>query len=345
MFYNENSPMVIFSLSFDEIEFKNNIQNEFSYITKDFLMNIFKKNEITNVDDVILVDIKEHFNFPVILMFIPYEDNKIVCIPKNNIIHNQRKKNKVLEVNLREPMTSIFSMFPVLADNINNEKTEKAITNLESMQRQSYVLLKNINNISLANKLLMGDEFSLVSVDISSAIKSIIDSVNQVLTGVKINFQIQDNLIIKVSKNLITNGILALISNSIKFKKEKVEINIEIFEKNNRCVINYSDNSIGIKDEIISDVFNSYFSKDPYNEEELSFDTGVGLFILKTAVQTAKGNIFLTSEHSKGVKYSISIPIDNSMEDVFLSKASDFLFNRYSEVFIQLSEFCILPDL
>ncbi len=345
MIFNNDEPMIIISNDTEIIEFKNNIQIKFPFITKELVKAIIIKNNIKNIQDIVFMDIKEFCNKPLILVFFEFEKDKILCLVKNSVVFNQKEKNRVMEVNLREPITSIFSMFPVLADNINKDKTEKAMQNLEAMQRQSYILLKNINNISLTNRILQGEEFLSSNIDLSSFLKSLTMSVSEVINNIEIKTNIKDGLIIKASKHLLSAGILALISNSIKYKQEKIIINIELYEKKGRCVIVYKDNSIGIKDELVTEVFNSYYSKDPHNDSEFSHDIGVGLFILKTAIENAKGTVFLTSEFSKGVNYSISIPINNDTEDVLLSKSSDYLMNRYSEMFVQLSEYCILPDL
>ncbi|MBE6866646.1 MAG: HAMP domain-containing histidine kinase, partial [Ruminococcaceae bacterium] len=144
----------------------------------------------------------------------------------------------------------------------------------------------------------------------------------------------------------LSTAILNLISNSINFAAdENVEIEIKLVKDTNRAVFSYKDNSKGIKEQYLADVFKPYFSKDPFADGEKDPSMGLGLFIAKTAFEQTGGRMMLTSSFGNGVRYNISIPLVKDADIVMESSTTDFLLNRYSELFVQLCDSCTLPSL
>ncbi len=325
------------------IKVNQEIQKKYELLTPRLIKNTFL-DKLDDTKQNVVFDLYSLLGLPLSLVLF-FDDEAIYCLVAENETEYAVNKEIIFSSSLREPLTGIFSLFPVIIDNINSNKNQKAIDNLQAMYKQTYIALRNVSNISLVNRILAKEEFKIDNIDFSQLLNSILKTLPAIIPNLKLNIEIEDNIYIKANKQLLTNGILMLISNSIKFKKdEMIIIDITLKENNKNCILKYKDNSIGIKDELIEKVFLPYYSKDPYNDGEMSFDMGMGLFILKTAVDVAKGNILLTSEFSKGVLYNITFKTND--EDLFIqSKPTDYLLNRYSEVFIQLSENCILPDM
>lgn len=96
-----------------------------------------------------------------------------------------------------------------------------------------------------------------------------------------------------------------LISNSIKYMDEhKPENRIDIeADVSDHIVIVYSDNGIGIYKDYVPRVFDMF-----YRGTHLSEGAGLGLYIVKEAVEKLHGSIHLESEERKGVKFTIKIP-------------------------------------
>ncbi|MEG2082539.1 MAG: HAMP domain-containing sensor histidine kinase, partial [Oscillospiraceae bacterium] len=229
-----------------------------------------------------------------------------------------------------------------------NCETEKANKNLQSLYEKAYIMLKNVNNISLAAKLSSKEELTASLVDFSSLVESAFKGAEMVLPSyVKISTEIQSGAIVKGNSALLSNGMFNLLLNSIEYKKEgNVEIQVKLKLAGDRCVLTYSDNSLGIKPTVAPFIFDFYYSHNPYDDGEKSTKLGLGLFIAKAAIENANGSFIFQSEFDGGVKYGISIPLcNNDGGDVLKSKPKDFVMNRYSEMFVQLCEYCTLPDL
>ena len=209
------------------------------------------------------------------------------------------------------------------------------------------MIIKSVNNMSLASKLISGRKFNLELINFSQLLKNSLQSASMVLPSYcSIDFDISENCFIKGSESVLSIGIFNLILNSIDYKKEdSVKISVSLRKEKGRIIFVYKDNSIGIKPELQQEVFKPYFTKNPYNDGEFNETMGLGLFILKCAVEQAGGNILLSTEFSEGVKYIISLPQTEETDGVFKSRSQNFILNKYSDMFVQLCKYCNLPDL
>jgi signal transduction histidine kinase len=97
-----------------------------------------------------------------------------------------------------------------------------------------------------------------------------------------------------------------LISNSIRYQNPQaaepyVEVNVDVSES--AADIRVRDNGIGIDKENQEKVFNMF-----YRVSSKSIGSGLGLYIVKEAVEKLHGAIELRSEPGKGCEFSIHLP-------------------------------------
>ena len=66
---------------------------------------------------------------------------------------------------------------------------------------------------------------------------------------------------------------------------------------------------------------------------------------VKNAFEAAGGKIMTSSVFGKGIKYIVTMPAVADNGRILESNSSEFLLNRYSELFVQLCDSCQLPML
>jgi signal transduction histidine kinase len=96
-----------------------------------------------------------------------------------------------------------------------------------------------------------------------------------------------------------------LISNAIKYadsNKQEMNVSIKTYYIDGFHKIEVSDNGIGINDEYKDNIFKMYFGT---NKNKGS---GLGLYIVKEAVENIKGNISVSSQSNIGSKFIVTIP-------------------------------------
>jgi signal transduction histidine kinase len=97
-----------------------------------------------------------------------------------------------------------------------------------------------------------------------------------------------------------------LISNAIKYRQlytEGSEIQIKIHVDHLRADISFSDNGIGIDDKNLTKIFDMF-----YRATEQSDGSGIGLYIVKNAVDKLGGQINVASKVDQGTRFSILLP-------------------------------------
>lgn len=96
-----------------------------------------------------------------------------------------------------------------------------------------------------------------------------------------------------------------LISNAIKYQKQEEtnkKVNIVIKVKSDVAQITISDNGMGILNEHLEKIFTQFF------KVKTNHGTGLGLFIVKEALNKINGKISVSSDLSEGTTFKIIIP-------------------------------------
>lgn len=97
-----------------------------------------------------------------------------------------------------------------------------------------------------------------------------------------------------------------LINNAIKYSTTKKVINIEFLNENNELIVEVQDFGLGIPSEYKDKLFTSFVRANNVAAVE---GTGLGLTIVKKAVDMHKGNIFFTSEVNVGSTFWVHLPL------------------------------------
>lgn len=104
--------------------------------------------------------------------------------------------------------------------------------------------------------------------------------------------------------SLILNN---LISNAVKYQKPENELQIvklKVNANNHKAVIHIEDNGIGILSEHLNNIFKMFFRSRTNNMP----GTGIGLYIVKEALDRIGGDITVNSVYEKGTTFIITIP-------------------------------------
>ncbi len=108
---------------------------------------------------------------------------------------------------------------------------------------------------------------------------------------------------IKFSRKNMRSILYNLISNGIKFRGTETPIvNIKTYIDKGNIVLTVNDNGKGIPKKELNKIFKMYGRVD--NEIE---GQGVGLYLIKKIIETAKGSIIVESEPDKGTTFTIKI--------------------------------------
>ncbi|WP_428232041.1 sensor histidine kinase [Flavobacterium sp.] len=203
---------------------------------------------------------------------------------------------------LRSPITSLKGLIEItqLEDDIDQIKDYLRLMH-QSLAKQDQFINDIIDYSKNKRKQVIIEPVSLREL-FEEAISQLmhIENANRITFTQEILVdQIQsDGLRLKI---IISN----LISNAIKYadnSKLEMFISIKTYFSDGCNKIEVADNGIGINDEFKDSIFEMYFGT---NKNKGS---GLGLYIVKEAVENIKGNIAVFSESTIGSKFIVTIP-------------------------------------
>lgn len=98
-----------------------------------------------------------------------------------------------------------------------------------------------------------------------------------------------------------------LISNAIKYRKDSTrfqpEVTVKVHVDNLRADISFSDNGIGIEEKDLTRIFEMF-----YRATDKSDGSGIGLYIVKNAIEKLGGQINVASKPGQGTRFNIILP-------------------------------------
>lgn len=151
-------------------------------------------------------------------------------------------------------------------------------------------------------------EVSVSKVDLEQLIQETFDDLNY-LPGAK---DVQLNLKIEGAEFFtdpwrVSEIFRNLISNAIKYRQLEEgfvpEVYIKVHIDNLRADISFSDNGIGIDEHDLAKIFEMF-----YRATEQSDGSGIGLYIVKNAVDKLGGKISVASKSGHGTRFNIILP-------------------------------------
>jgi len=203
---------------------------------------------------------------------------------------------------LRSPLGTILNLINVVED-------EEDINELKSFMQMIKTSAIKMNEFIL-DTLTYSQNARTPVVTENIHWKNLIDEVVGTNVNSKSAIRIVEDIsvsgIFSSDKNRIEIILNNLVGNAIKYHKKDSEdrwIKIKLTGNNESCTIEVSDNGQGIKAEALPKIFDMFF-----RATTSAPGTGLGLHILKEAVQKISGNVEVESELDKGTKFTVTLP-------------------------------------
>jgi len=255
---------------------------------------------------VIIYGVPVHFEDETIGIFGVYVDITSQKITEEELkIRNTELDNFVYKVShdLRAPLSSVLGLVN-LAQHPGNEDDPKAYLKIigEKVNQLDHFIsdvLSHSKNLKLdiKNGQVLFDEI----VDTAFRNLSYMEGADQIRKEVQItgsDFYSDPWRIEEIFRNLI--------SNAIKYRKldsASHEIKVSITIEQNQAIISFRDNGIGINRQNLTKVFDMF-----YRASEQSGGSGLGLYIVKNAVEKLGGRVTVGSEPGEYTIFEIVLP-------------------------------------
>ena len=246
--------------------------------------------------------------------FKKYSEAHIDLIFNKREIENQELKTANYELDrfvystshdLRAPLNSMLGLIEIAKDDTNEDITREHLIMLKRSAKKLDGFICDILDYSRNARMEVAMEeinFKELITDITENLKFIGDN-NRAIEFIT---EISGETSIYSDKNRLITILGNLISNAIRYQNAQianpyVRIQIQISQTETRIVI--EDNGIGMSEEVHSKIFDMF-----YRVSHESVGSGLGLYIVKEAVNKLNGEIKVESEVGVGSTFLIKIP-------------------------------------
>ncbi len=241
------------------------------------------------------------------------EQQAIILQKNDELLQLNQTKDKFLSIiahDLRSPFNALLGLLQDLIENNANYTEEEKMLLLQKTYQSSnntFNLLVNLLDWAMAQRNGLKNNPSLVEVD--EVVKRVFQVLESRASQKHISLQphVDSGLQVWVDPNILTNILINLVNNAIKFTPDDGAIRVSGRNLADEVLICVEDNGIGIPANQLDQLFklDSDFRRQGTSGEQ---GTGLGLILVKEFVNVCGGKINVESEQGKGSRFCLTLP-------------------------------------
>lgn len=209
---------------------------------------------------------------------------------------------------LRSPLSSIMGLINLATLDRDPEALQEYLSKIEGRVKKLDDFICSMLDYARVNRV----EVNHQPVDLVALAKSCIHELEYLDNFQKVKAEIicdSKSLVHSLDKLRLKIIFSNIISNAYKYFNSDVRsyLKVTIDSSGSDIRIQFKDNGIGIKDEHKDKIFNMF-----YRATDRSQGSGLGMYIVKQAVEKLNGNVTLNSTYAKGTTIKIVLPLIRS---------------------------------
>ena len=247
----------------------------------------------------------------------------------------------------RMPLTIIFSTLGLMVRRLGDSRDDTLRNYLRLITQNCYRILRLSNSLSDISRYRSGaGEISVRNGDVCRFLNGLCSAVSVLTSSVDVPFEAEipeRSILLLFDPDKLSVALLNIVSNSCKYTRTGNEIRLKLKELDRQVVITISDKGQGIDAEKLKFIFNPYYTYDP--EGKRYGGVGLGLSLVKYIVAMHSGTVAVQSVKGVGTTVAISLPLvtDGSLPDYTAESGADYLADRFSSLYVELSDICKCP--
>ncbi|MDP3970176.1 MAG: PAS domain S-box protein [bacterium] len=253
-----------------------------------------------------------------------YKDEKgnvlgVTAIARDYTVAKKAKEetlsvNKELELfssavshDLRAPLVAINGFSEMLVEDYAPKLDEEGKMMLSSIRQSTQLMGKLIDDLLAFSKAGIG-EMTMNDVEMTAMVKTIFEELKSANPSRNIILNIAELPRTRVDSALMTQVWTNLISNAIKYTKNKKEAVIDVTFMTEKGEIIYAvkDNGVGFDMKYIDKLFTAFHRL--YNQEEFE-GTGIGLVTVKRIIERHSGRVWAEGKEGEGATFYFALPV------------------------------------
>jgi signal transduction histidine kinase len=216
---------------------------------------------------------------------------------------------------LRTPLTSIKGA----ADILSRKCSCNDPVYLDIIKKNTDHLIRTIIDFLDYSKIEAGRlELDIIDESLTGIAKEVIESqkTDAMKKGLKIELEALEDFVFPLDRHRIYQVISNLMSNAIKFSRDRGKIVMHISRMKNTITFSMKDEGQGIKAEHHEHIFKKFYQA-PQENGMINIhkgSSGIGLAICKGLVKAHGGDIWVESKKNAGSKFIFILPVEKNNE-------------------------------
>lgn len=226
---------------------------------------------------------------------------------------SQIHKDKVYSIiahDLRGPFGLFTNLTEVFLRNYKSQSDERRLKIITSMHNTSASMHNLLENLLNWSKMQSGNLNKTISnIKLLKLVKESVALHNEIAkeNDQKIIIDIDPDIEISADHHMISTVFRNLISNALKFTKEKGEVSISATLKQNKIHVCIKDTGMGLTKEEIDQLFDLKLSE-KITEIGSNKGSGLGLLLCKDFIEIHQEKLWVESEKGAGSKFYFTLP-------------------------------------
>ena len=217
---------------------------------------------------------------------------------------------------LRTPLATLQSHLEAMIDGVWETDTER----LTLCHNETVRLTKIVHNLEELTKYDQDNiRLNKVPVDVRKLIEKVAKTFEAefLRKGVTLSLNLPDTMgsgktgdyIIRADEDKLTQALINLVSNAIKFTPEGERVTLSLAEEAMGICITVADTGVGILQEDLPHIFERFFRAD-LSRNKKTGGSGIGLAIVKSIVEAHGGRIDVQSQTNRGSTFRVYLSKD-----------------------------------
>jgi PAS domain S-box-containing protein len=258
---------------------------------------------------------KDGTKLPILLGGVMLEKDIGSCVTFILDITEQKKleqrKDEFISIashELKTPITSIKALSQILIKKYQNSGDEKLLSYLGRMNSELERLKHLVASLLDVSVIQSGEiEYQPEVIVLQDLVNETVENMQLTTESHRIEKEGQTSARIIGDRYRLTQVLINLISNAIKYSPTEKKVLIKIYEEDKNAIIAVHDYGIGIPEDQQRQIFHRFYRAN--TSPQYVFGLGLGLYIASQIVRRHKGQLRVKSKYGEGSTFSLSLPI------------------------------------
>jgi PAS domain S-box-containing protein len=214
---------------------------------------------------------------------------------------------------LRTPLTGLRWYTSTLAEGqagVLNPEQQGLVKEIEACTQQMIVLVNDLLDVARLDQGTL--KLSLATVSMGEILAEVVKTLEAKSKNFQVTLALDESLAtapsVTADKRLLTEVLLNLVDNAIKYTPELGTVRINAYEEGGEFVLAIADTGVGIPTAEMEKLFRKFSRiENPLSNRERG--TGLGLYFAKGVIEKHGGRIWARSSVGKGSTFYVSLPV------------------------------------